>query len=127
MNNYDPIFSVQNKTAIITGASSGLGVTFAEILATRGANVVLSGRRIEKLNDLKDSFDSNHLSSHVVQCDVTDSAQVATMFSKAEEVFGRVDILVNNAGQIAEAGSVPENITDAMFEQTVKVLSLIHI
>ena len=53
MNNYDPIFSVQNKTAIITGASSGLGVTFAEILATRGANVVLSGRRIEKLNDLK--------------------------------------------------------------------------
>ena len=107
MNNYDPIFSVQNKTAIITGASSGLGVTFAEILATRGANVVLSGRRIEKLNDLKDSFDSNHLSSHVVQCDVTDSAQVATMFSKAEEVFGRVDILVNNAGQIAEAGSVP--------------------
>ena len=121
MNNYDPIFSVQNKTAIITGASSGLGVTFAEILATRGANVVLSARRIEKLNDLKDSFDSNHLSSHVVQCDVTDSAQVATMFSKAEEVFGRVDILVNNAGQIAEAGSVPENITDAMFEQTVKV------
>ena len=121
MNNYDPIFSVQNKTAIITGASSGLGVTFAEILATRGANVVLSARRIEKLNDLKDSFDSNHLSSHVVQCDVTDSAQVATMFSQAEEVFGRVDILVNNAGQIAEAGSVPENITDAMFEQTVKV------
>ena len=121
MNNYDPIFSVQNKTAIITGASSGLGVTFAEILATRGANVVLSARRIEKLNDLKDSFDSNQLSSHVVQCDVTDSAQVATMFSQAEEVFGRVDILVNNAGQIAEAGSVPENITDAMFEQTVKV------
>ena len=41
--------------------------------------------------------------------------------TKAEEKFGRVDILVNNAGQIAEAGSVPENVTDYMFEQTVKV------
>jgi NAD(P)-dependent dehydrogenase (short-subunit alcohol dehydrogenase family) len=57
----------------------------------------------------------------VAQCDVTESAQVANMFTKAEEKFGRVDILVNNAGQIAEAGSVPENITDSMFEQTVKV------
>ena len=52
MNKFDPIFSVENKTAIITGASSGLGVTFAEILANRGANVVLSARRIEKLIDL---------------------------------------------------------------------------
>ena len=121
MNNYDPIFSVHNKTAIITGASSGLGVTFAEILASRGANVVLSGRRMDKLNDLKESFDSKNLSSHVVQCDVTDSAQVKNMFSQAEKAFSRVDILVNNAGQIAEAGSVPENITDAMFEQTVRV------
>ena len=118
---HDPIFSVKDKTAVITGASSGLGVTFAQILAERGANVVLSARRIENLNTLKESFDSENFSSMVAQCDVTESAQVANMFTLAEEKFGRVDILVNNAGQIAEAGSVPENITDYMFEQTVKV------
>ena len=121
MLSHDPIFSVKDKTAIITGASSGLGVTFAQILAERGANVVLSARRVENLNSLKESLDSENFSSMVAQCDVTESAQVAHMFTKAEEKFGRVDILVNNAGQIAEAGSVPENITDSMFEQTVKV------
>ena len=121
MLSHDPIFSVKDKTAVITGASSGLGVTFAQVLAERGANVVLSARRVENLNRLKESLDSENFSSMVAQCDVTESAQVANMFTKAEEKFGRVDILVNNAGQIAEAGSVPENITDAMFEQTVKV------
>ena len=121
MLSHDPIFSVKDKTAVITGASSGLGVTFAQILAERGANVVLSARRVENLNSLKESLDSENFSSMVAQCDVTESAQVANMFTKDEEKFGRVDILVNNAGQIAEAGSVPENITDSMFEQTVKV------
>ena len=121
MLHHDPIFSVKDKTAVITGASSGLGVTFAQILAERGANVVLSARRVENLNTLKESLDSENFSSMVAQCDVTESAQVANMFTLAEEKFGRVDILVNNAGQIAEAGSVPENITDYMFEQTVKV------
>jgi len=121
MNYFDPVFDIKNKTAIITGASSGLGVTFAEILAKRGANVVLSARRLDKLNTLKQSLESKDLSCLVSQCDVTESGQVSNLFSEAEDRFGRVDILVNNAGQIAEAGSVPENITDAMFEQTVKV------
>ena len=121
MNKCLPVFDIKNKTAIITGASSGLGVTFAEILAKRGANVVLSARRLDKLNTLKQSLESKDLSCLVSQCDVTESGQVSNLFSEAEDRFGRVDILVNNAGQIAEAGSVPENITDAMFEQTVKV------
>ena len=121
MNYFDPVFDIKNKTAIITGASSGLGVTFAEILAKRGANVVLSARRLDKLNTVKQSLESKDLSCLVSQCDVTESGQVSNLFSEAEDRFGRVDILVNNAGQIAEAGSVPENITDAMFEQTVKV------
>ena len=121
MNYFDPVFDIKNKTAIITGASSGLGVTFAEILAKRGANVVLSARRLDKLNALKQSLESKDLSCLVSQCDVTESGQVSNLFSDAEDRFGRVDILVNNAGQIAEAGSVPENITDSMFEQTVKV------
>mgnify|MGYP001280555676 FL=1 len=121
MNQYDPLFDISNKTVIVTGASSGLGVTFAKFLAERGANVVITARRIEKLNDLTQELSRSGFSSIAVQCDVTQSSQVKELFDKTEKKFGRVDILVNNAGQIAEAGAVPEKITDDMFEQTVKV------
>jgi NAD(P)-dependent dehydrogenase (short-subunit alcohol dehydrogenase family) len=121
MNQYDPLFDISNKTVIVTGASSGLGVTFAKFLAERGANVAITARRVEKLNDLNQELIENGFSSIPVQCDVTQSSQVKELFDKTEKKFGRVDILVNNAGQIAEAGAVPEKITDAMFEQTVKV------
>ena len=121
MNQYDPLFDISNKTVIVTGASSGLGVTFAKFLAERGANVVITARRIEKLNDLTQELIRSGFSSIAVQCDVTQSSQVKELFDKTEKKFGRVDILVNNAGQIAEAGAVPEKITDDMFEQTVKV------
>ena len=121
MNQYDPLFDISNKTVIVTGASSGLGVTFAKFLAERGANVAITARRVEKLNDLNQELIGNGFSSIPVQCDVTQSSQVKELFDKTEKKFGRVDILVNNAGQIAEAGAVPEKITDDMFEQTVKV------
>ena len=121
MNQYDPLFDISNKTVIVTGASSGLGVTFAKFLAKRGANVAITARRVEKLNDLNQELIENGFSSIPVQCDVTQSSQVKELFDKTEKKFGRVDILVNNAGQIAEAGAVPEKITDEMFEQTVKV------
>ena len=51
METFDPIFSVKDKTIIVTGASSGLGAAFGEILASRGAKVVLAARRIEKLKN----------------------------------------------------------------------------
>ena len=54
----DPLFSISGKTAIVTGASSGLGVTFAQSLAERGANVVLAARRKEKLSDLIKAMNS---------------------------------------------------------------------
>ena len=72
MLSHDPICSVKDKPAVITGASSGLGVTFAQILAERGANVVLSARRVENLDNLKESLDSENFSSMVAQCDVTE-------------------------------------------------------
>ena len=121
MATIDPIFDISHKTAIVTGASSGLGMEFARILAERGANVVLAARRTEKLHSLESELCEKGLSAKSIQCDVTDSGQVKEMITKTCEYFGRVDIIVNNAGQIAEAGSVPEHITDEMFETTVKV------
>jgi len=117
----DPLFSVEGKTAIVTGASSGLGVTFAQSLAERGANVVLAARRKEKLSKLIKEMKSRGLSATYVACDVTKSSDVARLFEEAVRKYKRVDVLVNNAGHIAEAGTVPEKITDEMFENTVKV------
>ena len=52
MTNRDPLFDITGKTAIVTGASSGLGVTFSNILGERGANVVLAARRTERLEEV---------------------------------------------------------------------------
>ena len=121
MVEFDPLFDISNKTVIITGASSGLGVTFAEFLASRGANVVISARRKDKLVELETKILEKDQSALSIPCDVTDSSQVTSMFNEVEKKFERIDIIVNNAGQIAEAGAVPEKITDEMFEQTVRV------
>jgi|TARA_B110000263_G_C15286762_1_gene501213 gluconate 5-dehydrogenase len=121
MTSYDPLFDISDKTIIVTGASSGLGATFAKFLAERKANVVLAARRIEKLNKLSSELSDMGLKSVAIACDVTKSSDVTNMFDIAETQFGRVDVIVNNAGQIAESGTVAEKITDEMFEETVQV------
>ena len=87
MTQFDPLFNVSNKTIIVTGASSGLGVTFAEFLASRGANVVISARREDKLEELKNKILERNQSAMSISCDVTDSSQVAAMFNDAEKRF----------------------------------------
>ncbi len=121
MANQDPLFDITGKTAIVTGASSGLGVTFATVLAERGANVVLAARRTERLEDVAGKIVQGGGTAISVTCDVSDSAQVKHMVATAAERFGRVDILVNNAGQAADAGPVPERLPDELFEQAVRV------
>ena len=66
MTEFDPIFDISGKTAIVTGASSGLGITFAEFLAERGANIVLSGRRVERLEKTQLLLAKRNLSSIAV-------------------------------------------------------------
>jgi len=121
MTNRDPLFDVTGKTAIVTGASSGLGVTFATVLAERGANVVLAARRTERLQEVAGKIVQGGGKAISVTCDVSDSAQVKHMVATAAEHFGRVDILVNNAGSAADAGPVPERVPDELFEQVVRV------
>ncbi len=121
MANQDPLFDITGKTAIVTGASSGLGVTFATVLAERGANVVLAARRTERLEEVAGKIVQGGGKAISVTCDVSDSAQVKHMVATAVERFGRVDILVNNAGQVVDGGPVPERLPDELFEQTVRV------
>ncbi|GBD24062.1 3-oxoacyl-[acyl-carrier-protein] reductase FabG [bacterium HR29] len=115
------LFSLEGKTAVVTGASYGLGVTFAETLAEAGANVVLAARSLDKLEATAASLGRFGVRTLAVRCDVADASQVAALAARAWEAFGRVDILVNNAGVSAEAGIFPERVPHELFEQTVRV------
>jgi len=113
------LFSVAGRTAIVTGASYGLGARMATTLAEAGANVVLAARSVDKLAEVATLVEAHGVKALVQGCDVTDPEQVAATVAATWETFGRADILVNNAGYIAETGIMPERIPDALFAQTM--------
>jgi NAD(P)-dependent dehydrogenase (short-subunit alcohol dehydrogenase family) len=88
----------EGKTALITGASSGLGAHFAKILAQAGAQVVLASRRVERLKELRAEIESDGGAAHVVPLDVTDYNSIKSAVAHAETEAGPIDILVNNSG-----------------------------
>lgn len=90
--------TLQGKTVIITGASSGIGEATARELASKGAHVVIGARRLEKLEALASSLRENGASVAVQQLDVTDLDQMRAIVQLAVDQFGRVDAMVNNAG-----------------------------
>ena len=89
---------LSGRVALVTGASSGLGAQFARSLAKAGAGVVLAGRRVERLKDLRAEIEAEGGSAHMVQMDVTDKDSIAAAVAHAETEFGTIDILVNNSG-----------------------------
>jgi NAD(P)-dependent dehydrogenase (short-subunit alcohol dehydrogenase family) len=112
-------FRLDDRTVIITGGSSGVGVAFAIAAAEAGANVVLGARRIEKLNDTRRMVEEAGGRAAVMQTDVTDPTQCAAIVVEAMRVFGRVDVLVNNAGIGTAVPASRE--TPAQFESVIAV------
>src|SRR5580693_8682409 len=92
------IFDLRGKVALVTGASSGLGVRFAEVLAENGASVVLVARRADRLSALKARIEELGGRAIAVEADVRERAARKAAFDAAEAAFGTVTILVNNAG-----------------------------
>ena len=92
------LFDLSSRVAIVTGASSGLGVTFAETLAEAGADVVVCARRIRKLEETGRKIRDLGARCLVVQTDVTIPDQVDNLVERTMQTFGKIDILVNNAG-----------------------------
>ena len=117
----DSLFSLKGKTALVTGASYGLGVTFAETLAGAGANLVLAARSLDKLQAVAARLTSEGHTVLAAKCDVGDPEDVAATVAEGWKRFGRIDVLVNNAGVVAEATVVPEKIPHELFEQTMRV------
>ena len=91
-------FDLASRVAMVTGASSGLGVRFARMLADNGARVVLAARRIERLEKLRDEIGAAGGQASVVALDVTDIESIRTAVRQVEEQVGPIDILVNNSG-----------------------------
>ena len=115
------LFSVAGRTALVTGASSGLGIVFAEALAAAGANVVLAARREDRLHEVAKRIEEAGRKALAVRCDVGDPAQVESAVDKAWKHFGRIDIVVNNAGIADDGAAVPERLPDDLFEATMRV------
>lgn len=89
---------LQGKVAIVTGASSGIGRGIAEMFAAEGAKTVLAARRKEQLDEIVAEIAKKGGTAIAAPTDVTQEGQVATLFAKAKETYGRVDVIVNNAG-----------------------------
>jgi NAD(P)-dependent dehydrogenase (short-subunit alcohol dehydrogenase family) len=92
------LFRLDDRVAIVTGASSGLGVAFARALAEAGADVVLGARRADRLIETAALVEAAGRAALSVQTDVANPQQCNRLVSEAIERFGRVDVLVNNAG-----------------------------
>lgn len=86
------------KSAIITGASSGIGKTTAKKLAKEGYAVVLAARRGEKLSKLESKLRNDGMKALAVECDVTKRSDCKNMVTQCLDEFGSIDVLVNNAG-----------------------------
>jgi len=89
------IFDLTGRTALVTGASGGIGGEIARALHRQGAAVVLSGTRAEALAALEDELGSR---AHILTCDLSDPTSVEALPKNAEAAAGKIDILVNNAG-----------------------------
>ncbi len=113
------LFSLDGKVAVVTGASSGLGVAFAEAFAEAGADVALGARRVERLADTAALVEKAGRRSISVRTDVVQPEDCQALVDAAMEAFGRVDVLINNAGVGTAVPATRE--TPEQFRQVVDV------
>jgi gluconate 5-dehydrogenase len=92
------IFDLKGKVALVTGASSGLGVQFAKALAAQGADLAIMARRQAKLEEVKKNIEGLGVRCLAVKCDVLNNDEIKEAVAQIKKHYGRIDILVNNAG-----------------------------
>jgi NAD(P)-dependent dehydrogenase (short-subunit alcohol dehydrogenase family) len=115
-------FDLSGKVALVTGASSGLGVHFARTLASGGASVAIAARRADRLASLQAELQSAGSKAAAVELDVQSGKSVGAAFDAAENALGAIDIVVNNAGIsiVKPALEMPEEDWDAVVDTNLR-------
>ena len=98
------MFDLKGRVAVVTGASSGLGVHMARALAAQGADLAILARRTDRLEAVKREIEEMGVKCLTVTCDVTKEETVAAAANAVEDEYGKIDILINNAGA---GGTIP--------------------
>ncbi len=111
------MFSLKGRVAVITGASSGLGLQMAKGFAEQGAHLALLARRVDRLEKIAEDFRAQGVRCLPVKCDVTDTEDITRAAAAVLAEFGKVDILVNNAGASRNAGVL--DMTDEDWQFTI--------
>ena len=116
------LFDLSGKTALVTGASSGIGLHFSHTLADAGAQVILAARREERLKQAALEISDKGGTASWLKLDVTDPSSLENAFSEAASRHDRIDIVINNAG-IASGGNaldVSEEHWDSVLDTNLK-------
>ncbi len=110
------------QTALVTGASSGLGRRFALVLATCGAKVAVTGRRLDRLETLAAEIKAAGGEAAPLALDVTDADQLIDVVERAQKALGLVTILINNAGipDAQRAHKMPLELIDRVFDTNLR-------
>jgi NADP-dependent 3-hydroxy acid dehydrogenase YdfG len=109
--------NLAGRTAVVTGAASGIGAAIAVSLAASGTRVALLARRADRISDLAAKIEANGGQALAVATDITSDSSVEAAVSAVRSAFGRVDIVVNNAGVM-----IPEAITSAPLADWQKMI-----
>lgn len=111
------MFNLKGRVVVVSGASSGLGAQMAEGFAKQGADLVITARRIERLEQLAEKIRKLGVRCLPIKCDVTNVEDVNNTAKIAEEEYGKIDVLVNCAGSAKNNGVL--NMTDEEWQFTI--------
>ena len=114
------LFNLKNKVALVTGASRGIGESIAKLLASAGAHVIVSSRKIEGCQVVADQIIAEGGSAEAIACHIGEMDQIENCFKQIEEKFGKLDILVNNAAANPFFGHILDTDLNA-FQKTADV------
>lgn len=112
------MFNYKGKVVLVSGASSGLGAQMAKGYAKQGATLIITARRIEKLESVANEIRNYGVECYPIKCDVTDVESVENMTQEVKTKVGKVDVLVNCAGSAKNAGVL--TMTDEEWDFTIK-------
>ena len=113
---------LSGRVALVTGASSGLGRRFAQVIAASGAKVAVTARRVDRLEALAEEIRSAGGAAEPIALDMRDNESIMDCAAKAEAKLGTIDILINNAGipDAQRAHKMPLELIDAVFDTNLR-------